>query len=59
MGVVKSEQDKDLVKVMMMMVIFYDYSIATWCRSYVVIRSPYLLTHATSPFLLKIFLLKR
>ena len=30
----------------------------TWCTSHEVFRTPYLLTHATSPFLLKIFLLK-
>jgi hypothetical protein len=56
MGFVKSEQDNGLVKVMM--VIFCAYSIATWCTNYEVIRTPYLLTHATSPSLLKIFLLQ-
>jgi biopolymer transport protein ExbB/TolQ len=60
--VVKSEQDKGLVTVMMMMMmmmmIFCAYSIATWCTSYDVIRKSYLLIHATSPFLLKTFLLQ-
>jgi hypothetical protein len=55
LGVVKSEQDKGLVKAMMMvmMMIFCVYSFATWCTSYEVIRTSCLLTHATSPFLLK------
>ena len=57
MGVVKSEQDKGIVKVMVM--IFYVYSSATWRTSYAVICALYLLTHATSPFLLKISILQR
>jgi hypothetical protein len=60
MGFVKSEQDKGLVKVMMMMMmmIFCVYSIAIWCKNYEVIRTPHLLTQTTSPFLLEIFLLQ-